>query len=439
MFQRNVYPHLASWKNNPGRRPLIVRGARQVVKTHLIREFGKKEYQQFSEINFERNPEFKEVFSTYNPKEIVEKLSLFFGKNISSDNHLLFLDEIQECPQAITSLRYFFEEMPGFHVISAGSLLEFVLESQNFKVPVGRIQYLFMYPMSFAEYLSAMNEVSLRDYLLNSENLKSIPDIIHNKLIEFIRKYFMLGGMPGVLMEYLNSGDMIKCQQIQKSILDTYLDDFSKYSSQIKQRYLQKVFHAVPLMIGDKFVYANVDNTIKSRELKEAFGLLEMAGVIRRVRRTSGEGYPFEINSQDAYFKAIFLDVGLIHSMQNIYVETIQSKELSAVFRGIVAEQFVGQEILANSSPFSKPSLYYWARDARGSNAEIDYLIAIKNQPIPIEVKSGSAGHLKSINLYMDTYNLQKGIKISHARFDNLKRIVSFPLYAMESIEWSIG
>lgn len=439
MFNRNVYNQLITWKNDPFKKPLMFRGARQVGKTYLVREFGKREYSQFTEINFERNKEYKDFFLSNNPTEIIEKLNLFTGKKINAGGHLLFLDEIQECPQAITSLRYFYEEMPEINIISAGSLLEFILESEDFKIPVGRIQYLYMYPLSFGEFLEAMDGKSLREYLASRENLQNMPSAVHVKLTEYVRKYFITGGMPGVIQEYVRSGDIGRCQKIQRSIIETYLDDFGKYAKKAQHKYLKKVFNSIPLMTGRKYVYSHVDNTVKSRDLKSAFEVLEMAGVIKSVRRVTGTGYPFVAIPEDRFFKAIFLDVGLMHAMLNIYPETVSAGDLSSVFRGAVAEQFTGQELVADSNPEMRCSLHYWAREERGSIAEIDYIHVIKNKPVPIEVKSGANGHLKSLQMYINNYSVEKGLKISQAKFHDDGRIISFPFYAIENLQEILG
>lgn len=435
MIARNVYNKLIEWKKDQWKKPLIFRGARQVGKTYLIREFGKREYPEFTEINFERNPEYKEFFKELNPVEIINKISLYTGRKINTPGHLLFLDEIQECPEAIMSLRYFYEECPEVNIISAGSLLEFILESEDFKMPVGRVQFLYLYPLSFGEFLEAVDGQGKRKYLEDRENLEKIPEAVHNKLNEYIRKYFIIGGMPGVLQEYLRSGDVLRCQKLQRSIIETYLDDFAKYSKNSQHKYLKKVFHSVPGMTGRKYVYANVDSAVKSRELKSALETLEMAGVVKKVTRVTGPGYPFENHADEKYFKVIFLDIGLFHAILNIYPETVSASDLSSVFRGAAAEQFVGQELIANADSEIRSSLYYWARDAKGSMAEIDYLYSIKNKIVPVEVKSGSNGHLKSLQLFMNKYSVEKGIKIAQIRYSDDGRIISFPFYEIENLD----
>jgi predicted AAA+ superfamily ATPase len=432
-MKRDIYKSLCDWKDGQNRRPLLIRGARQTGKTYIINEFGVKEFNRLITLNFERNPEYNDIFNTYDPIDILEKISLYTGEKIEPGKTLLFLDEIQECPRAIMSLRYFFEEMPSVHIIAAGSLLEFTLSSENFKMPVGRIQYLYLFPLSFGEFLTAVGESELRSYLSDFSRLKNLPQSLHAKLNEYIRKYLITGGMPAVVQEYITTHDIINCQNIQRSILDTYTDDFAKYARKSKHQYLKKVFNAVPGMVGQKFIYTKVDRSIKSRDLKEALELLETAGIVTRVRQTSGEGLPLAASVNETYFKVLFLDVGLLHAITGIYSNTAKEKNLTAIFNGAVAEQFAGQELIAYQNPFTKPALYYWGRKAKNSTAEIDYLMELNAQIIPIEVKSGSVGRMKSLHLFIEKYHSKKAVKISQAPFNEGSPIVSLPFYVIES------
>lgn len=432
MIGRKIYKSLLEWKNDDNRRPILMRGARQTGKTFIIELFGRNEFKNLITINFERNPKYKEIFTTLVPGEIIEKIMLFTQQDIIPGKTLIFLDEIQECPKAITALRYFYEERPDIHIIGAGSLLEFALRRENIKIPVGRIQYLYMYPLTFSEFLDALGEDKLRSHISLPENLIKLPDALHEKLNGLVRKYFLLGGMPAVVKEYIESGNIIKCQKIQSLIIETYSDDFAKYASESKHPYLTRIFNAVPKMIGQKFVYARVDNTIKSRELKEAVELLETAGIITKVKRTSGAGLPLESGVKDNFFKLIFLDVGLLHSVSGIYGETASEADLTAIFKGAAAEQFTGQELLSSGNPYRKASLYYWARESKSSNAELDYLLQLSDKILPVEVKSGSIGRMKSMNLYFEEYNPENGIKISQSPYRITDKIVSLPLYSID-------
>jgi len=433
-MRRDIYFTLQEWMKRKSRRPVLLRGARQVGKTYVVQELGRNEFDNYVHVNFEKNPEYKDMFGTFSPKEILERISLLTGIEILPGKTLLFFDEIQECPKAITALRYFYEEMPSLHIIAAGSLLEFALRSESLLMPVGRIQYLFMYPMSFMEFLDALGQEKLRKYVTDTSNFPDIPEEIHEKLLELVRKYFILGGMPAVIQDYLDSGNIIQCQRIQRSITDTFLDDFAKYAKEVKHQYLTKVFNAVPSMIGDKFMYARVDKDIKSRELKEAHNLLEMAGIIRKVFNTSGAGLPMKAGMKDNFFKTIFLDVGLLHSITGVYSETVSAKDFTSIYNGIIAEQFVGQELIAYQDPYTRPELYYWAREAKSSNAEVDYLVTVNNRIIPVEVKSGHIGKMKSLQMFMNKFSSMSGIVISNSKYNVLKNIRSMPFYALKSL-----
>ncbi|NHZ86168.1 MAG: AAA family ATPase, partial [Planctomycetia bacterium] len=405
---------------------------RQVGKTFIVNTFGKNEFDSFVTLNFERNPEYKDIFTTNDPADIIEKMILFTGEAIERGKTLVFLDEIQECPSAIMSLRYFYEEMPDLFIIGAGSLLEFSLKAENFRMPVGRVQYLYMYPISFSEFLDAIGEDSLNEHISNFQNIINLPESLHKKLIEYVKKYFILGGMPAVVNEYIESQDILKCQAIQHLLIETYIDDFPKYARQSKFKYLKKVFTASSSMVGQKFIYTKIDSSVKSRELKEAFELLETAGILYRVKRTSGAGLPLETGVKENFYKTVFLDIGLMHAINGIYSETIKENDLTAIYKGAVAEQFFGQELITLQNNHQKPKLYYWARESKNSSAEIDYIIEKDNKIIPIEIKSGPTGRIKSLKMFLEIYRIKKGVKVSQAMYGIEKKIISLPFYAIK-------
>jgi predicted AAA+ superfamily ATPase len=289
-----------------------------------------------------------------------------------------------------------------------------------------------MYPLSFGEFLQALGQHKLREYMITPGNMPKISEAVHDKLLEQLRLYFILGGMPEAVQTYIDKKDLNACRLIQQSIVDTYRDDFGKYASQVQFKYLRKLFARIPAMIGNKFVYVNVDPDTKSRELKEALTLLETAGIVYKVRNTSGEGLPLESHAKDRFFKVIFLDIGLMHAINGMNRDIVLAEDLTDVYKGAIAEQFVGQELLAHSSSYHKESLYYWARDKRGSSAEIDYLIQKDSKVIPIEVKSGPSGRLKSMMLYKNAYHPELAVKISQAMYNDEKDILELPLYAIE-------
>ncbi len=409
-----------------------MRGARQVGKSYTIKAFGIKEFDNLVTVNFEQNPNFKECFTSLEPKDIIENIAILCKKDITTGNTLLFLDEIQDCPNAILSLRYFYEQMPDLHVIGAGSLLDFVIASEDFRMPVGRIQYLFMKPVSFIEFLDTLGEDKARQYI-ETKLMDAAPNnAIHERLLSLVKKYMILGGMPAVLNEYLSTGNLAKCSRIQSSIAQTYIDDFGKYANIVKHKYLQKIFYSVPKMLGNKFKYSHVDPNIKSRDLKDAVDLLEKAGVIYRVKRTSGEGLPLEAQSNDRHFKLVFMDIGLAQNMLGLSEEMLLAKDAMSINSGAIAEQFTAQELLAYYDNYKAPALYYWAREERNSAAEIDYLIQVQSSAVPIEVKAGKTGALRSMWLFYEKYKPIMGVKISQSNINLDPPVISLPLYSIE-------
>ena len=430
-MKRDVDSILLQWKDETHRLPLLVRGARQVGTSFTISGFGERHFDNCVVVNFEQRPEYGECFSSIIPNDIIQNISILSGQEIVPGKTLLFFDEIQESPRAILSLRYFYEQLPGLHVIGAGSLLEFALRQDNFRMPVGRIQYLYMKPLSFGEFLNASGEEKSRELIIRARPDKPLNPAIHQKLISLVKKYMILGGMPAVIDEYLRSGNLNRCSRIQSVITSTYRDDFGKYAAKSKHEYLRKVFSAVPRLAGRKFKYSHVDSSLRSRELKEALELLAQAGVVTLVRRTSGAGLPLEANASDRHFKVIFLDVGLMQNICGGEEEILLSEDVTKINAGAIAEQFAGQELLAYQDPYTDPALYYWARESRNSSAEVDYLLVLNHSILPVEVKSGSTGRLKSIRLFLENYSVPAGIRFSQLPFSSCASIVSIPLYAI--------
>ena len=435
-MKRDIEKVLKKWKDEKRRYPLLVRGARQVGKSYSIKKFAKEAFENLVEINFEQNPKYKACFDTLNPKKIIASISILSNSDITPGKTLLFLDEIQECPNAIVSLRYFYEQFPDLHVIGAGSLLEFALSQEDFKMPVGRIQYVYLKPLSFLEFLDALGEEKIRNMIENLSKNNLPSKVIHEHILSFIKLYSVIGGMPAVVYEYINSRDIKRCLNVQTIIIQTYRDDFGKYASRVKYKYLQKIFYGVAKMVGKKFKYSNIDSDMQSRDLKEALILLEKAGVVFRVKHTSGNGLPLEAESKENIFKTVFLDIGL---MQNICglgsdIFLTSNEDFIKVNEGAVTEQFVAQELLNYQDCYTQPSLYYWVREAKNSSAEVDYVIPCCFKAIPVEVKSGKTGTLRSMHLYLKKANLSVGVKISLLPYDNTLPVISIPFYAIKKI-----
>ncbi len=400
-----------NWIHLKDRKPLVVRGARQVGKTWLIRELAKSTKKQMIEINFERDPQIKSLFETNNPKVILQNLEIYLGKNIDPFSSMLFLDEIQDAPEILAKLRWFYEEMPTLPVIAAGSLLEFILQDHSFSMPVGRITYLHLEPLSFEEFLKAINEEQTLQFLQNltlpstpDDSHNKIPIAIHHKLQDRMRNYLQIGGMPAAILAWIHQGAN-HALNIQEDLLTTYRDDFFKYKGRIDVQKLDTLFKAIPSQLGEKFVYSKTDKAIQSAAAKHILSLFNKARIAHIVKHSAGNKVPLAAETKDKSFKQIFLDVGLANRI-------LGSFEVHPITGGI-AEQLVGQILRCLFPPFIEPSLYYWNREAKGSNAEIDYIIEHNGRVIPIEVKAGNTGSLKSLHLFMHTKKLSLATRIN--------------------------
>jgi predicted AAA+ superfamily ATPase len=433
-MRRDIDKELIFWKSQKERYPLIIRGARQVGKSYLVETFGKTHFQNIVVVNLEFQPQLKDCFQSLVPFEIINKLQLLLGVQIKEDNTLLFLDEIQECPQAIMSLRYFKEKMPKMAVIAAGSLLEFAMRSPDFKMPVGRIHFLYLEPLSFSEYLDAASNQKLREFISEVKLTDSIDDVIHKKLLELLRIYLIVGGMPAVLKEYLSSKDLMNCQRIQTGLLQTYRSDFGKYAKISQHKNLQKVFDTAPRLVGQRIKYSNIDSDTRSRDLKNALNLLALAGIIKPIYLTKASGLPLGAQINEQKFKLNFLDVGLMQNSCGLQGRLSVEKDLMQINAGSVAEQFVGQELAAYSDRHQQYSLYFWAREKKSSMAEVDYVINIGSDILPIEVKSGKEGRLKSLRMFIEEKKSKLGIRFSQDKLSYHDKVLSIPLYMVEQL-----
>ncbi|HQM84918.1 MAG TPA: ATP-binding protein [bacterium] len=430
-MKRDLGNILESWVKSNNRKPLILRGARQVGKSWLVRELGKA-FKYFVEVNFDKRSEFEEFFKmTKDPQELVELLSNYTGVKIIPGETLLFLDEIQNCPEAISSLRYFFEEMPELHVVAAGSLLEF--ELRKISLPVGRIQFLYVYPLSFGEFLCAVGREDLREMLINNQ-LNPIPLPIDRMLKEFVRIYTITGGMPEVVKTYIESKDLHECQNNQADILQTYRRDFHKYAKKHQIKYLEKLFTTLPLQTGRKFKYSEVDPAIKSITLSDSLDLLCSAGIVRKIYHSSSNGIPISAETDLKKFKIVFFDIGLMLNLINFdFKPLLLDPDIAFINNGVLAEQFVAQNLVAYSNPRREAQLFYWHRESRSSNAEVDYVIEFNNKVVPIEVKSGTKGAMKSMKIFMESKNCDFGLKISSYPYSLNDSVQSIPFYGMEA------
>lgn len=443
-MEREITKHLLDWKDTPSsaRYPLMIRGARQIGKTFTIERFGEQNFESVVSINFEESPEFDQCFNSLSPQKIIESIEIITNIDIEPGKTLLFFDEIQKCPRAIMALRYFKEKLPTLHVISAGSLLEFALREEGFSMPVGRVQYLYFKQLSFIEFLFNSKNTKMLDYIRNINLDKEIPEAIHKKGLELVRQYMILGGMPKVLQTYFDNKSYLDGQRIQNILLTTYKDDFSKYAKTSLHKYLDKVYQKTPSLVGSQIKYSHISQDLDSRYLKIAIDDLSSAGVIFPIFSTSCSGLPLNAHENERKFKLLFLDVGLLQRSTKIEATDLLSQDLLLLNQGAIAEQLVGQELLSYQNPFEEKELFYWSRDQRGSSAEVDYIIRHKSEIIPIEVKAGKTGSLRSLHLLLKEKNLNRGLRISSKKLEIKGNILSVPFYLISKIpqlldQWS--
>ncbi|MCK9582621.1 MAG: ATP-binding protein [Endomicrobiales bacterium] len=434
-MKRDIEKELINWKNQSERLPLLLRGARQVGKSYIVEDFGKKAFENVVVVNFEFQPELKQCFVTLKPIEIINKLQMLMGVAIEAGKTLLFLDEIQECPNAIMSLRYFKEQYDKLAVIGAGSLMEFALSSPAFRMPVGRVQFMYLEPLSFGEFLSASGNEKLRSYMAGIHFNSTIDDAIHNKLMDLLRVYLIVGGMPAVVKEYINSKNYLNCQRLQNSLLQTYRSDFGKYAKNSEHKNLQKVFDEAPRLVGSRVKYSNIDPEAKSRDIKKALTLLKLSGIIHPIYSTAASGLPLGAQINEAKFKLNFLDVGLMQNACGLQKQLSVTNDFVQVNAGAVAEQFIGQELSAYFDSYLEHNLFFWARDKKNSSAEVDYVIVIDSLIFPIEVKAGKTGTLKSLRLFLEEKQSHFGIRFSQEKLSYFDNVLTLPLYMAEQLQ----
>lgn len=413
-MKRKILKDLSEWLKNKHRKPLVLRGARQVGKTWLVRELARKEKIPLIEVNLEKNPEYADLFREKSPEKVLISLEKIIAKRIDRNNSLLFLDEIQKSPWILSHLRWFYEDLPELPVIVTGSLLDFSLKNHTFSMPVGRITYLFLEPMSFKEFLEAQNEELLVEFIENYTIQDKIPELLHKKIMDIFKTYIITGGMPAIVKEWMESRSPVAITRLQQDLLNTFSDDFNKYSGKVPADRLRKMMISIPLFFGQKLKYSNIDKTEKSNALKHALNLLCMARVCHKVINTKARGIPLGAQEDERTFKVIFLDTGLASGILGLVLKNEKIiPELLLINKGGIAEQVVGQILRSSFPGFIDPKLHYYVRDVKGSESEIDYIIQLHTEIIPIEVKSGATGSLKSLHQFMAERRLTRAIRIN--------------------------
>ena len=426
-MRRFIDDELLRWQKAERRKPLILRGARQVGKTWSLKEFGKNHFDSLALVDLERNPPLRKLFDgDLDAVRLCSDLEVLLRQKIIPGKTLLFFDEIQACPRAITALRYFYEEIPELHVVAAGSLLEFALEDASF--PVGRVQFLNLYPLCFSEYLDATGNLPAATAVLG--NPAEISPSVHELLRDELKRYFFIGGMPAAVKAYTEQGSMRDAFEVQGEIAESYRMDFAKYSPRIDRYSLDSVFTSLAQNTGKQIKYARLGEGYGNTTLKKAFDSLCLAQVARKVPSVDPSGLPLGASASAKVFKALMLDIGLMRYLSGMPDDIEYARgELLTIYRGAMAEQFVGQEMLVSQ----QGALYYWNRQAKSSSAEVDYLAVIEGKIHPVEVKSGAAGSLRSLHLFLASYpECGKALVFSDRPYSDLpeQKITFLPLYS---------
>jgi len=448
---RQQLQFLHDWLHDKNRKPLIIRGARQVGKSTLVELFARECKKNLLNVNLERHSELSQIFSDKDPAQVIQQIEFLPKMGTVNKDALLFLDEIQAVPEAIPTLRYFYEDMPELPVVSAGSLLEFVLSDHSFSMPVGRIQYLHMGPMTFTEFLGAMSEEKLKSFILQYEPGQKIGEVVHKRLLSLMRSYYFIGGMPEAVAVFVDSHSYKDVSKVHNSIIETYREDFSKYAGARNLNRMRNVFNFVARNVGQKIKYSNISFQDQSSTIKKDLELLSMARIIGKVTHSHCSGLPLQADINEKVYKALFLDVGLMNAICGLDWRVVsQMDDVKLINEGAVAEQFVGQHLQGLLADTPNRELNYWLREGRSSNAEIDFVIGMAGAVIPIEVKAGATGKLKSLHQFMGTKQAPFAIRfdaslpcvsqintiinVGTERRQVDYKLISLPLYLVEAI-----
>lgn len=427
---RKIMRNLIEWKNSKERKPLILRGARQVGKTYIIKQFGTENYEGVAYFNFDYDKELYTLFqNTKNPSRILEQLAFIYGKAIKPEKTLIVFDEIQECPDALNALKYFEEEAKSYHIISAGSLLGIRLSHTSF--PVGKVDFLDMYPMTFTEFLEADNQKSLVEYMESINKIESIPNIFYDKISEKLKAYFIIGGMPEAVNSWVKEKNMEKVNKIQDNILRAYESDFSKHTSNIEANRISIIWNSIPSQISKenkKFLYQVAKNGARAREYEGAVNWLKDANIVNKIYNVTKPSMPLISYNDLSSFKMYLNDVGLLRKMTDLDSKVIiEGDKLFQEFKGALTENYVLQTLIAiGLNP------YYYTFNNR---YEIDFIIQYKNEIIPIEVKSSKNRNNASLKIYNERNNPKTRIRFSTRNLNKDENFINIPLFMIEYVK----
>lgn len=429
-MKRDLIQSLRAWKNAIGRKPLVLYGARQVGKTTLLKKFGEQNYKQVFYLNFEDTPKLKSLFQDdLNPEHIIKRLGIYFKQPIEAEDTLIIFDEIQECSNALNSLKYFKENAPQYHIASAGSLLGVKIGNKK-GFPVGQVNFSHLYPLSFMEFLDALGEGALREHLESIVKPDPLEALFHDKLCELLKIYFFTGGMPEAISKYLENESFSDVREVQKDIIQSYHHDFSKHASSSLSVKISRIWDTLPSQLAKenkKFIYSVVRHGARAREYEEGIDWLHSAGLIHRVSNISTAKIPIKAYADLDIFKIYLLDVGMLNCIANLQPDIIlEGDALFQEFRGSLTENFVVQAL----AQFHENS-FYWTSSGR---AEVDLVFQHNNDIYPLEIKSGMVTKQKSLQVYNQKYNPKLLLRASMLNLKLDDNLLNIPLYLIERL-----
>jgi len=429
-MKRNALINLVKWKQKNDRKPLIIKGARQVGKTWLMKEFARLEYKYCAYINFESSPHLKNLFiANYDINRILMAISIEVGFNPTEQDTLIVLDEIQEAEGALTSLKYFYENAPQYHIMAAGSLLGVILGSKT-SFPVGKVDFLELYPLTFTEFLEATNDQPLVQVLHLFD--WSTVELFKTKLVERLKQYYFVGGMPEAVQTFVNGFDIKKIREVHQNLLNAYEQDFSKHAPHSIVPRIRMLWHSIPAQLAKenrKFIYGLIKKGARAKEYEEAINWLIDCGLLLKVYQVNKPALPLKAYEDLKSFKLYMLDVGLLGAMAGLDAKTLLlGNKLFTEFKGAITEQFVLQQLL----PQKIESINYWS--AQNARAEVDFLLQWQGKVIPVEVKSEENLQAKSLRVYQDKFSPSISIRVSMTNYRKQSILINLPLYAVNNL-----
>lgn len=431
-MERTLIHELLVWKEKENRKPLILKGVRQCGKTYLLKDFGNRYYDNVAYFNFEETDSLISVFEKdYDTKRIILELELFLGKSIKPDTTLIILDEIQECGRALTAMKYFCENAPEYHIVCAGSLLGIALQ-QQLSFPVGKVDFLTLYPMSFSEFLRACGSETLADYVDNFKKGDTVPEPIGDKLTTFLRQYYITGGMPEVVSTWQKTNNIEEVERVQQNIINSYELDFAKHAPPKDFPKLTAIWRSIPEQLAKentKFIFSHVKKGWRSKDLEDALEWLIAAGLVYKVCKIEKPFIPLSSYADDTSFKLYMADIGILRKLSKLPYEVILDATPNyKEFKGSLTENYVLCELIKSVDE----TLYYWSS---GNTAEVDFILQSASEIVPVEVKSERNVKARSLAEYRKKYAPKYSVKTSMKNETNGEEVLNIPLYLISALE----